>query len=163
LRTQAGLLIGPRRAKLFNSNVSGWKEYSGGPISFAPIIAGREALGPEEAIFNGFHTHPLSSTMLEATMKVVQTIVLISGSALSAFAFLGSAATGGPPFSPSITACHMTKVVQIAALSAIRSAWKPLQEFLWSVTTRPFGTTKLIEPISRIGNPRERSEVQIDL
>jgi hypothetical protein len=70
---------------------------------------------------------------------------------------------GAPPFSPSITACHMTKVVQIAALPAIRSAWKPLQEFLWSVTTRPFGTTKLIEPISRIGNPRERSEVQIDL
>ena len=96
-------------------------------------------------------------------MKAVQTIVLITGSALSAVAFFGSAATAGPPFSQSITACHMTKAAQIAALPAIRSAWKPLQEFLWSVTTRPFGTTKLIEPISRIGNPRERSEVQIDL
>jgi hypothetical protein len=57
----------------------------------------------------------------------------------------------------------MTKAAQIAALPAIRSAWKPLQELLRSVTARPFGTTKLIEPISRIGNPRERSEVQIDL
>ena len=72
-------------------------------------------------------------------MKVVQTIVLISGSALSAFAFLGSAATGGPPFSQSNTACHMTKAAQIAALPAIRSAWKPLQELLRSVTARPFG------------------------
>jgi hypothetical protein len=57
----------------------------------------------------------------------------------------------------------MTKAAQIAALPAIRSAWKPLQELLRSVTASPFGTTKLIEPISRIGNPRERSEVQIDL
>jgi hypothetical protein len=60
----------------------------------------------------------------------------------------------------------MTKAAQIAALPAVRSAWKPLQEFLRSVTARRFGTTKLIEPIepiSRIGNPRERSEVQIDL
>jgi hypothetical protein len=162
LRTQAGLLIGPRRAKLFNSNVSGWKEYSGGPISFAPIIAGREALGPEEAIFNRFHTHPLSSTMLEATMKVVQTIVLISGSALSLriFRICGD---GGPTVLPEHYCLSYDKGVQIAALPAIRSAWKPLQEFLWSVTTRPIGTTKLIEPISRIGNPRERSEVQIDL
>jgi hypothetical protein len=100
LQTQAGLLIGPRRAKLFNSNVSGWKEYSGGQISFAPIIAGREALGPEEAIFNRFHTHPLSSTMLEATMKVVQTIVLISGSALSAFRIFRICGDGGPTVLP---------------------------------------------------------------
>jgi NAD(P)-dependent dehydrogenase (short-subunit alcohol dehydrogenase family) len=52
----------------------------------------------------------------------------------------------GPPFSQSIAACHMTKAAQIAALPAIRSAWKPLQEFLRSVTVRPFGTTKPIEP-----------------
>jgi hypothetical protein len=69
-------------------------------------------------------------------MKAVQTIVLITGSALSAVAFFGSAATAGPPFSQSITACHMTKAAQIAA---IRSAWKPLQELLRSVTARPFG------------------------
>lgn len=73
-------------------------------------------------------------------MKTVQTIVLITGSALSASAFfLDPRRRRGPPFSQSITACQMTKVVQIAALPAIRSAWKPLQEFLRSVTARPFG------------------------
>jgi hypothetical protein len=33
-------------------------------------------------------------------MKIVQTIVLITGSALSAFAFFGSAATAGPTILP---------------------------------------------------------------
>jgi hypothetical protein len=44
-------------------------------------------------------------------MKAVQTIVLITGSALSAVAFFGSAATAGPPFSQSITACHIPRAL----------------------------------------------------
>ena len=96
-------------------------------------------------------------------MKAVQTIVLITGSALSAVAFFGSAATAGPPFSQSITACHMTKAAQIAALPAYPQCLETASGTPAECYGKTVRETKLIEPISHIGNPREPSEGQIDL
>ena len=88
-------------------------------------------------------------------MKIAQAILLFSATALSALAVSESAATAGPivPRGHYCLSCNLA--VLIAALRATNSVWKLHWLMMRSATARPLAMTKMIEPVSSVGNGLE--------
>lgn len=82
-------------------------------------------------------------------MKLLQTVLVASATALSALAFSGSVANAAPLAQPdSTTACRLTEARPIAASRATSSAWKLRWEWLRSASAKSLKTTEVIAALS---------------
>jgi hypothetical protein len=86
-------------------------------------------------------------------MKIAQAVLLISATALSALAFSGSAATAGPI----VPRGHYCLAYNLGGTDCSFASYKQCLEtaLACSATARPLAMTKMIEPVSSVGNGLE--------